>query len=179
MKILPGMEALVGKIHRVWMAESKKIGRLGNLTLSVNPFIPKPFTPFQWAAMERTSVLKARMRRIRTFVGRLDRTQVFFESLRAAELQAFLARGDRRVGRALIPLSRGENLKQACREVGLDLDFYTRRERREDEKFPWEIIDIGVKRDYLREEFRKSLREELTPSCGTVCRGCGVCGKEN
>ncbi|MBN2428176.1 MAG: radical SAM protein [Deltaproteobacteria bacterium] len=173
------MEALVEKIHRVWMDESKKIGRLGNLTLSVNPFIPKPFTPFQWMAMEQTAVLKTRMGLIRTFVGRLDRTQVFFESLRAAELQAFLARGDRRIGMALIPLSSGKNLKQACREVGLDPDFYTRRERAEDEKFPWEILDIGVKRDYLREEFWKSLRGELSPSCGTVCRGCGVCEKEN
>jgi len=172
------MKELVEKIHRLWLGESKKLGRLGNLTLSVNPFIPKPFTPFQWAGMETTAGLKSRMRRIRDFVGRLERTEVIFESLRAAELQAFLARGDRRIGRALIPLSQGRNLKQACREAGLDPDSYVRRERGEEEKFPWEVIDIGIKKEYLLAEYRKGLRGELSPTCGTVCRGCGVCGKE-
>jgi radical SAM superfamily enzyme YgiQ (UPF0313 family) len=169
------MRDLVEKIHHIWLDESKKIGRLGNLTLSVNPCIPKPFTPFQWAAMERTTVLKSRMRRIRNFVGRLDCTQVVFESLRAAELQAFFARGDRRIARTLIPLSQGKSLKQACREVGLDSEFFIFRERCEDEKFPWEVIDIGVKRDYLLTEYLKGLRGEISPSCCTICRNCGVC----
>jgi radical SAM superfamily enzyme YgiQ (UPF0313 family) len=172
------LQVLVKKIHGLWLAESKKLGRLGNLTLSVNPFIPKPFTPFQWAAFATPAVLKARLRQIRHCVGRLDRTEVVFESLRGAELQAFLARGDRRVGQALIPLSRGRNLQQACRETGLEADFYTRRERAEDEKFPWEIVDIGVTREYLWKEFQKGLRGETIPPCGPICRGCGVCRED-
>ena len=158
------LEALVKKVHRLWLDESKKLGRLGNITVSVNPFIPKPFTPFQWSAMETTTILKSRMRRIKNFVGPLERTQVIFESLRAAELQAFLARGDRRTGRVLIPLSQGKNLKQACREVGLDLDFYMCRERSEDERFSWEIIDIGVETGILAGGIPKKLAGGAQPT---------------
>ncbi|MBN1140465.1 MAG: radical SAM protein [Deltaproteobacteria bacterium] len=172
---IEALNRLVEKIHGVWMAEGKKLGRLGNLTLSVNPFIPKPFTPFQWEGMATLPVLKERSRSIRAFVGRLSGVEVFFESLRAAELQAFLSRGDRRVGRVLVPLSRGENLRQACRGAGLEPDFFIRRERGEGELFPWEVIDSGLTRDYLWREYRKGLRGERSPPCSGSCRECGVC----
>lgn len=167
---IDAMAELMVRVHHLWVEEGKKKGCLGNLTLSVNPFIPKPFTPFQWAHMEKPVVLKSRLRRIRNVVARLGRTQMSCESFRAAELQAFLARGDRRIGPVLIPLSRGVNLKQACRESGVDVGFYIDREKNEDERFPWEILDIGVKREYLRAEYRKSLRGEVSASRATLCR---------
>ncbi|NLC69837.1 MAG: radical SAM protein [Desulfuromonadaceae bacterium] len=169
------LNRLVEKIQGVWMEESKKLGRLGNLSLSVNPFIPKPFTPFQWEPMAPLPLLKERIKAIRLRVGRLPGAEVYFESLRAAQLQAFLARGDRRVARTLVPLSRGENLRQACREAGLDPDFYIHRPRGKDELFPWEVIDDGVTRDYLWREHEKGLRGETSLPCGTLCRQCGVC----
>ncbi|NLV25497.1 MAG: radical SAM protein [Deltaproteobacteria bacterium] len=169
------LNLLVEKIHALWLAESKTLGRLGNLSLSVNPFIPKPFTPFQWAGMAPLSILKARSKAIRTRVGKLAGAEVHFESLRAAQLQAFLSRADRRAARALIPLSRGENLRQACREAGVDANFHIHRQREKDEIFPWEVIDSGVTRQYLWDEYEKGLRGELSGPCSEKCRRCGVC----
>jgi len=169
------LNALVERIHGVWVEQGKARGRLGNLSLSVNPFIPKPFTPFQWEGMAPLPLLKERIRAIRSKTGRLPSTEVHFESLRAAQLQAYLSRGDRRVGRTLVTLSRGGNLRKATREAGLDADFYIHRPLGRDEIFPWEVLDIGVDRDYLRREYEKGLRGELSSPCGEKCRGCGVC----
>jgi radical SAM superfamily enzyme YgiQ (UPF0313 family) len=166
---------LTEKIREVWLQEGKKRGRLGNLTLSVNPFIPKPFTPLQWAGMAETGLLKKRCRKLRSAVARMPNTEVIFESLRAAELQAFLARGDRRIGRILADLADGTNLRAACRAADLEPEFFL-RERGEDEVFPWEVIDNGVTRDYLWREYQRGLAGELSPPCAPGCRRCGVCG---
>ncbi len=169
------MLALVGEIREAWLAEGKKRGRLGTITLSVNPFIPKPFTPFQWAPMSDEKTLKQTFKTIRSAIARLPNTEVNFESLRPAVLQAFLARGDRRVGRTLPILAGGKNLKAACREAGLDPAFYVSRSRGEDELFPWEIIDSGVKREHLWSEYQKGLCRRLSPPCQAGCTRCGVC----
>jgi radical SAM superfamily enzyme YgiQ (UPF0313 family) len=166
---------LTEKIRAVWVAEGKKRGRLGQLTLSVNPFIPKPFTPMQWAAMVDAATLKKRYRVIRAAVGRLANTEAIFESPRSAELQGFFSRGDRRQARLLPALAAGDSLRTACRAAGLDPAFYLTRERREEEVFPWEVIDNGVTREYLWQEYRRALQGELTPPCAPGCRRCGVC----
>lgn len=173
---LDEMLGLCSRIRQVWIEEGKKLGRLGHLTLSVNPFIPKPFTPFQWAPMEEESSLKKKIAFIRKGVSRLPNTEVIFESLRAAALQAFLSRGDRRVGEVLPLLAQGKNLKAACREADLDPTFFITRTREETEPFPWEIIDQGVRRDYLLGEYNRGLQGKLTPPCAPACRRCGVCG---
>lgn len=169
------MLSLTEKIRTVWLTEGKRRGKLGQLTLSVNPFIPKPFTPLQWAAMVDAATLKKRYRAIRAAVGRLANTEVIFESPRSAELQAFFSRGDRRQASLLPALAAGDSLRAACRAAGLDPAFYLTRERREEELFPWEVIDNGVTRAYLWREYRRALRGELTPPCAPGCRRCGVC----
>lgn len=170
------MLELTAAIRERWIAHGKKAGHLGNITLSVNPFIPKPFTPFQWAPMEKGSSLEKKVRRIRSVIARLPNTAVFFESLRSATLQAFLSRGDRRIGETLPHLAAGKNLNAACRAVGLDPSFYVHRTRGEDEIFPWEVLDSGVERDYLWREYRRGLEGIFTPRCAAGCRRCGVCG---
>jgi radical SAM superfamily enzyme YgiQ (UPF0313 family) len=167
--------SLTEKIRNLWLAEGKKRGRLGQLTLSINPFIPKPFTPLQWAAMASQSELKKRFRTIRSAIGRLPNTEVIFESLRAAEQQAFLARGDRRTGRTLPALAAGDNLRKACKQIGIDAAFYVTRERDADELFPWEVIDSGVDRDYLWQEYQRAAEGQLTSPCASGCQRCGVC----
>jgi len=167
--------ALAGKIREVWLAEGRKIGRLGQITLSVNPFIPKPFTPLQWAPMDGEKALEKKMHLLRAGVARLANTEVIFEPLRAAVLQAFLARGDRRVTRVLPLLAAGRNLKAACRETGLNPAFYVTRERDESEVFPWEVLDNGVRREYLRQEYQRGIEGRFTPRCAPGCRRCGVC----
>ncbi|MEZ4600176.1 MAG: radical SAM protein [Syntrophotaleaceae bacterium] len=169
---------LAEKVRSVWLQEGKKRGRLGQLTLSVNPFIPKPFTPLQWAGMAATGLLKKRCRMLRSGVARMANTEVIFESLRSAELQALLSRGDRRTGRILPALASGDTLRSACRLHGLEPDFFVTRQRGEEELFPWEVIDNGVTRDYLWREYRRALKGELSPPCSPGCRRCGVCGNE-
>ncbi|MBE0597799.1 MAG: radical SAM protein [Desulfuromonadales bacterium] len=168
--------ALTGRLRQVWVAAQKKFGRVGALTLSVNPFIPKPFTPLQWAGMEADKSLAPKVRRLRAAVGRLGNTTLLVEPSRSAILQALLSRGDRRVGRLLPLLAGGSNLNAACRQAGLDPDFYVTRERGETEILPWEILDSGVSRSYLRSEYRRALEGRLTPRCAQDCRRCGVCG---
>jgi len=166
---------LLAEIRAVWVEEGKKQGRLGTLTISVNPFIPKPFTPFQWAGMAAEKRFKRIFQRLRAAVGRMANTEIIFESTRSAVLQALLARGDRRVGRLLPDLSAGMNLKTACRRQGLDPDFYVTRERGTEEVFPWEIIDSGVRRDFLRREYEAALAARTSRRCFDGCVDCGVC----
>lgn len=167
--------ALAKKIRQVWLEAGRKRGRLGNLTLSVNPFIPKPFTPLQWAAMEPASTLKKKIQYLRRQVGRMPNTSLICESLKSAELQALLSRGDRRVGRLLPHLADGQSLAAACRQESLAASYYLTRERGEDETFPWDIIDQGVPRTFLWLEYQRALAGELTPPCGAGCRRCGLC----
>jgi len=167
--------ALVTKARDIWVEEGKKLGRLGTLLLSVNPFVPKPFTPLQWAAMPREAMLKKTMRRLQSAVGRMANVEFTFESVRASILQALLARGDRRVGKLLPQLAEGQKLKPACRDLDLDPDAYVHRERLQDEVFPWEILDSGVTRAYLWKEYLNAHSGKVTPRCSAGCSRCGVC----
>jgi len=170
--------SLTENISAIWREAGRKRGQLGNLTLSVNPFIPKPFTPFQWAGMEKEGSLKKKLRFLQSAVSRIPNTRMNNESIRAAILQTFLSRGDRRIGQLLPKLAAGDNLKQLCKKSGLSLDFYVNRERGAEECFPWEVIDQGVKKSYLWQEYQRAQQEKLTSPCVPTCRRCGVCGEQ-
>lgn len=161
-------------IRTVWEAVGRARGKLGKLTLSVNPFVPKPWTPLQWAAMEPVSNLEKKYRLLQKLIRPLANVDLQCESLRSAELQGLLARGDRRCGKLLPLLAAGKGLKATCRESSLDAGCYLYRERRVDELFPWEIIAQGVRRDYLRREYEEALAARLGQSCSPGCRRCGL-----
>jgi len=165
---------LTAKIRLAWEEIGKARGRLGRLQLSVNPFVPKPWTPLQWAAMERRSSLEKKYRLLQKQLRPMANVDLNLESLRHAELQGVLSRGDRRVARALSPLAEGKSLKAACKEAGLDPAFYLHRERANDELFPWEIIAQGVQRRYLYEEYLAALHARTGDSCHPGCRRCGM-----
>jgi len=167
--------ALTEKISKIWREVGRQRKSMGNLILSVNPFIPKPFTPFQWAGMEPVKSLKKKIRFLQAAISHIPNCRMNNESLRGAALQTFLSRGDRRIGSLLADLAAGGNLKQLCKKSDLSLDFYIHRERDLDEFFPWEIIDQGVRRDYLWKEFQLACREKTTAPCVPGCRRCGVC----
>jgi radical SAM superfamily enzyme YgiQ (UPF0313 family) len=167
--------SLADRVRLIWREAGRMRGQLGNLTLSVNPFIPKPFTPLQWAGMEGEKSLKKKIRTLQAGVSRLPNTSLISESLRSAQVQALLARGDRRIGRLLPELAAWGNLGQVLKRNGLSLDFYLTRERDEDEIFPWEVIAQGSRRSYLWQEYQKGLSGQLTPRCFDGCRRCGIC----
>jgi radical SAM superfamily enzyme YgiQ (UPF0313 family) len=168
--------ALTGRIRQVWEAVGKRRGKLGRLTLSVNPFIPKPWTPLQWAPMEPVARLEKKYRLLQKLIRPLANVDLQCESLRSAELQGFFARGDRRSGRILPLLAEGRGLKAACRQAGLDPASCLHRERRPDEPFPWEIITQGVRRDYLWHEYRAALAGTPGSICHPGCSRCGMTG---
>ncbi len=125
--------------------------------------------------MEGEKSLKKKIRRLQAAVAHIPNTRMKSESIRAAILQAFLSRGDRRVGQLLPQLAAGGNVKQITKKAGLSHDFFVTRERDSTEKFPWEIIDQGVKREYLWHEYQLAQQQKFTTPCAPGCRRCGVC----
>ncbi len=167
--------ALVQTIAAIRRSSGVLRGHIGHLTVSVNPFIPKPFTPFQWAGMESEKALKKKGRFLQSACSRIPNTRFMMESVRLAILQAFLSRGDRRIAAMLPELARGGSLKQICAAAKWPLATELTRERGEGEAFAWEIIDSGVRREYLWNEYQRAAQQRLTPPCVPGCCRCGVC----
>src|SRR5262250_124021 len=128
----------------------------GKLTLSVSSFVPKPWTPFQWAAFDDPRSLEAKLDIIKRGAGALS-VRVVHENPREAGLQALLARGDRRVA-DFIELAAGfdGDWRRAMREWSGDPAFYTRRAREASETFPWDHFDVGVKKAGLLKEWQRA-----------------------
>lgn len=168
---------LCGRIKEAFLEASRPLKRIGSITVSINPFIPKPFTPFQWAAMDPLATIKKKIKTIRNALRRTPNMSVQADSPRGARIQALLSRGDRRVATVVekAALSDGD-WKLAIKESAVDIDFYTTRERDKGELFPWEIIDHGIKKTFLYREYRRALAGEASPPCPiTDCARCGVC----
>jgi radical SAM superfamily enzyme YgiQ (UPF0313 family) len=161
--------------HRV-VKESRGKKRLGLITLSLSCFVPKPFTPFQWAPFWEVAELKKRLKLVRQELQGLKEVRVHADLPKWAYIQALIARGDRRVGQLMLAAHQ-TNWTQALRTSPLNPDFFTLRERRRDELFPWDFIHHGLDKNYLWEEYQKALVGEETPACQPeVCDRCGVCG---
>ncbi len=160
------------------------------ITTSTSFFIPKPFTPFQWAKMYTNEEYISRAAMVkREFAKQLNRKSLRYHwhDAEVTVLEGLLARGDRRVGAAILrayqkgcmydawseTFQYGKWL-EAFAETGIDLSFYNLRERTRDELFPWDFIDIGVTKEYLWKEWEKSMKEETTPNCRVQCSGCGA-----
>lgn len=148
-----------------------------DIQLSVSCFVPKPWTPFQWCGMADEKQLSSKIRQIRKLLSGHKRIKLSAESPREAAAQAILARGDRRIGRALLTAHQNKiGLVKAAEIAGLDTSFYISRARDENEVFPWDHIDLLVRKSYLREEYCKALQGRTTPACVVgSCARCGVC----
>jgi radical SAM superfamily enzyme YgiQ (UPF0313 family) len=170
---------LVKKIKHRQLVIGRGRGRLGTITVSVNSFVPKPATPFQWVSFCDLDILKDRIKKIKRGLGSVANVRVHADVPRWAYVQALLSRGDRRLAPLLTAVvENGGNWSQAMKRVNVNPDFYVYRERGKDELFPWEFIDHGVSRDYLWEEWEKALSGRLTPACDPEhCCRCGVCDK--
>jgi radical SAM family uncharacterized protein len=136
----------------------------GRLTLSISSFVPKPWTPFQWAPFAGTEALNKKLETIKRGVRGLSNVRVLHENPREAALQALLARGDRRVGDLLEQAARlGGEWRRALREWDGDLEFHTTRPRALDERLPWDHFEVGVKKTGLVREWEKALAAEAVP----------------
>lgn len=155
-------------------------------------FVPKPFTPFQWARMctkeeflERANIVRGKFREMKNFKS----LKYNWHEAELTVLEGVLARGDRRVGPVIeeaykngaifdswSEFFKNEIWMDAFKTCGVDIDFYTTRERGLDELFPWDFIDAGVTKKFLKREWQQALNGEVTPNCRQKCSGCGAMG---
>lgn len=171
------IEAIVGLAERT-QAHMAEVGCKGRLTLSINPFIPKPFTPFQWMAMDNQKTVEKKLQYIKKALQKNRRIEVLVESPKEAYIQGVLARGDRRLGAVLAACAadRGsKSFKAEMKAAGLDMDEMNYRERSFDEFLPWCHLDMGMDDGYLEMEWKRSVDEAYTPPCVQGCKRCGVC----
>jgi radical SAM superfamily enzyme YgiQ (UPF0313 family) len=175
---------LVEKIHARLCDQSRKRGRVGGLTVSLNPFSPRPWTPFQWDPMETVDGLRAKTRLLRKESVRIPNLQLDVESPREAYLSTLLCRGDRRVSRFLARTHEsGGNwwhvIREWQRHVFDDLphpDAYVYRVYDDAELLPWDFINHRIDKRYLRAERRKAFEARETPPCDTsTCTSCAAC----
>lgn len=144
---------LVTTIRQRVVEQGRANRRLGVITLSINPFVPKPFTPFQWCGMEALPSLEAKVKYLEQSLRGMANLQLKVESLKGCYLQALLSRGDRRCSALLERMARGASLKKAAKACGMDTDELVRRAIPLDEPLPWDLIG-SADREQLRKDFQ-------------------------
>lgn len=189
---MEGIALLSEKVAETYYDEIPKDQRHGKVQVvaSSSFFVPKPFTPFQWARMctkeefiERANIVRHKFREMKNFKS----LKYNWHEAELTVLEGVLARGDRRVGAVIEEAYRRGALFDAwsehfCNEIwmeafetcGVSIAFYTTRERKPEEIFPWDFICAGVSKEFLFKEWQKAMREEVTPNCRQKCSGCGA-----
>ena len=181
---LPDVDAvvqLVKAVKAVFLSESRHHRRIGRISVSINGFVPKPVTPFQWSAMDSPEVLREKMARIKRQLASVANVQVKTENPKSSYLQAILSRGDRRVSQLLqAGIANGWNWPKTFRSWYMDPDFFATRPRPLSEILPWDFIDSGVRKQFLWSEYQNGLNAKPSPSCPMKpCAECRVCSTGN
>ena len=189
---MKGIAHLAQKIAETYYEEVPKEKRNGKVQVNVSTsfFVPKPFTPFQWAGMYREEDFVEKAKVVKSEI----RAQVNQRSIRyswhepdVTILEGFLARGDRRCSKVILRAYKKGAIydawsesfdyniwKESFAETNTDIDFYTLRERSTDEILPWDFIDAGVTKKFLIHEWEQAKKETVTPNCRQKCSGCGA-----
>ena len=151
---------LAKRIRHQILSSQKSQKEKWRVILSVNPFIPKPATPFQWVPMEEVVELKRKLKVIQRGLKRERGMEMIYDLPKWAYIQTLLSRGDRRVGKILTAAHHyGGDWGKAVRETSINPDFYVYRERDLDEVFPWDFIDHGIPKEKLKEEYLTAMKE--------------------
>ena len=192
---LPGetMEDVLGIAHLAYKVKDAFFNRpkeeiQGNfrVTASASCFVPKGFTPFQWVGQDSIDEFFEKIQAVKGAV-RDPKVKFQYHEPYVSRMEAVLARGDRRIGKLLLrayengqifdgwsEFFRYDVWVKSMEEAGIDGDFYANRERDFDEVLPWDFIDIGVKKAYLKREYEKSMKALTTSDCRKKCNGCGI-----
>ena len=183
-----GIAHLAERVRECYFAVPKQKRAPGlRITVSASVFVPKNFTPFQWAAqVENTEVIR-RQQLLRQALSRIKGVEFKYHAMDLSFIEAVFARGDRRLGEVLerawrlgcrfdgwSDQFRYDLWMQAFAQAGLDPAFYASRERPIDEIFPWEHLDAGVSRQFLQREWEKAKKGERTQDCRKGCVNCGM-----
>ena len=188
-----GIGDLSNKIAAVFfdtVPKEKRVNGKVQIVTSTSFFIPKPFTPFQWARMcTKEEFIEKAYQTKKGIMSQLNQKSIKYNWHEAdvSVLEGILARGDRKLAKVIFTAyKRGclfdswsecfhNDVWLSCFEdCGIDMDFYTTRERNEDEIFPWDFIDCGVTKEFLLKEWKKAMNGETSPNCRSQCQGCGA-----
>ncbi len=189
---LQEMIDLVKKVKECMLPKGKERGRLCEISLSVNSFAPKPWTPFQFhsfgglelrvgetgRAKEAIKSLKEKIRFLKAGLRKVSNVRLQHDKPEKVLFQAVLSKGDRRLALVLATMAMYSTpWKQAMRKHDLTPEQYAVRRHGKDDFFPWSIVDHKITQEYLWQEYQKSFQAKTTKACDTkVCRKCGVCG---
>ena len=189
MKAIPELANEIAALYYDTIPKEERVGKC-QITMSTSFFVPKPFTPFQWATMQEPEEYLRRAH----LVNDTMKEQLNHKSLRynwheadVTVLEGILARGDRHLSKAILYVYENGGIYDAWSEFfefqrwldafaacDIDMDFYNKRERYETEVFPWDFIDIGVTKEFMLREWKTALGETVTPNCRQRCSGCGA-----
>ena len=183
-----GIADLARKVQRCYFSQPKEKRAPGlRITVSASVFVPKPFTPFQWAPQLDRETVVARQQRLKALLSQIKGVDFKYHAPDLSFIEAVFARGDRRVGEALERAwtlgcrfdgwsdhFRYDLWMRAFEETGVDPCFYATRSRPLDEVFPWSHLDAGVTPEFLQREWDKAQRGETTKDCREGCVGCGM-----
>ena len=189
MKAIPELANEIAALYYETVPKENRNGKC-QITISTSFFVPKPFTPFQWAGMFDPSDYLGRAKVVNdTVKAQLNHKSIRYNWHEAdvTVLEGILARGDRRISQAILEVHNNGGYFDAWNEFfdyskwidafnkcKIDTDFYTKRQRNDDEVFPWDFIDAGVTKDFLLREWKTALSETVTPNCRMRCSGCGA-----
>ena len=177
MEDIDAIIALCRQIKSVFLGASRRQKRIGTITVNTNAFIPKPATPFQWAAMDTVAALQTKARLLRNGLKAIANVRFQMEKIRDGYVQAFLSRGDRRIADLLLQRHHLDgNWGQTLKQSPIDTATYVTRPRGRDEILPWDFIDTGVSKAFLWGDYQKALAGRISPPCPSEgCTRCGAC----
>ncbi|MFW0884723.1 radical SAM protein [Candidatus Acidulodesulfobacterium sp. H_13] len=166
---------LINAMQKEFVSSSKINKRIGSLTVSFSPFVPKAWTPLQWENLEDPNILKRKANYILDNLRRLPNLNIKINTVKNAFMEAFFARGSRLSSDILIYSFKNRvNLKNAVKETGYNINDFIRKFDM-DELLPWDIIDQGVTKKYLLKEYLRSKKFKTTSQCFKGCKRCGIC----
>ncbi|HEY3137346.1 MAG TPA: radical SAM protein [Blastocatellia bacterium] len=170
---LDAIVTLTERIRDRMLEAARPRGRAGSIIVSLNAFVPKPQTPFQWEPIESEKELDQKIKYLTRVFKRMPNVEVRAMSSRIAQLQALLSLGDRRVSEFILEADRTGNWRQAMR----GWSDYSLRRRSLDELLPWDVVDIGLTTEFMKREYQRAMAEKTTKPCPATdpCIRCGVC----
>ena len=173
------LAALVKRLRGLLLGLGRARGRLTEIQLSVSSFVPKPWTPFQYQPFAGVNELRRRLQLLRQELRDCANVRLGAEPPERAFFQAVIARGDRRLGAALLRMAGGDgqgNWRRQLLALGVDPEREATRERAAARAYPWEIVDSGIHPGFLAAEYQRALAGQGGERCRvTSCRRCGVC----
>jgi radical SAM family uncharacterized protein len=183
-----GIADLAAKVRRCYFSVPKEKRAPGlRITVSASVFVPKPHTPFEWCAQLDAETVRHRQLLLKSELSALKGVDYKYHEMDVSELEAVFSRGDRRLAKVLEYASdmgcmfdgwtewfKKDEWMEAFRKAGINIPFYTTRQRELGEVMPWSHIDCGVSEAYLKREYEKAMRAEITPDCRKGCQGCGM-----